>query len=66
MVTPLLNDYKQWLVVNDTSGSMSQIVLLNEQAQEIEQLSSDASNVTLVGRDKIAFLNDLGVIVYRR
>ena len=45
---------------------MSQLALLDEHAQEIDQLSSDASNVTLVGRDKIAFLNDLGVIVYGR
>lgn len=66
MATPLLNNYNQWLIVNDTNGTKSQLILLNAKAQQIAYIDSDAKNVTLVGRDKISFLNDLGVIVYQR
>ncbi len=57
MVTPLLNNFKQWLVINATTGPISQIVLLDEQAQEMIEKNSNARNVTLVGKDKIALLN---------
>lgn len=66
MVTPLLSSYNQWLIVNDTNGRKSQLILLNEKAQQIAYIDFDVKNVTLIGRDKIAFLNDLRIIVYPR
>ncbi|CAF4002266.1 unnamed protein product [Adineta steineri] len=59
MMTSMLNHYKQWWIVNDINGSLSQLILLDEQVREIERINSDGLNVTLVDRDKIAFLNDL-------
>ncbi|CAF1279479.1 unnamed protein product [Adineta steineri] len=58
-MTSMLNHYKQWWIVNDINGSLSQLILLDEQVREIERINSDGLNVALVDRDKIAFLNDL-------
>jgi hypothetical protein len=60
MMTPLLNHHNQWLVQN------SQSVLLDENAQVINQIDRNGYNVTLIGRDKIAFLDHLGIQIYRR
>ncbi|CAF1102538.1 unnamed protein product [Adineta steineri] len=59
MMTSMLNHYKQWWIVNDINGSLSQLILLDEQVREIERINSDGLNVALVDLDKIAFLNDL-------
>jgi hypothetical protein len=66
MVTPLLNKYKQWLVINDTNGIKSQMVLIDERGQPLKEVNCDAMNVTLVGTDQIAFLTIGCITVIRR
>jgi hypothetical protein len=66
MVIPLLNKYKQWVVVNDTSGTKSQMILLDEQGQDLNEINCDVMNITLIGRDKVGCLTKGGITVCRR
>ncbi|CAF1125697.1 unnamed protein product [Rotaria sordida] len=65
MITPLLNHHNQWLVQYCTSEKC-QCVILNEKAQVINQIDRNGFNITLIGRDKIAFLDHNGIEIYRR
>ena len=60
MITPLLNHYNQWLVAG------CQTVILDENAQVIDQVNHNGYNATLLSQDKIAFLDQTGIEIYRR
>lgn len=66
MVTPLLNSFNQWLVVNDTSQERAQMILIDERGRTISGRNFDAFNVTLIGKDKVAFLTLAGPIICPR
>lgn len=66
MVVPLFNIYNQWLVVNDTNGVKPQMILFDERGQTLNEINCDTMNVTLVGKDKIAFLTQSGAAVCPR
>jgi len=61
MITPLLNHDNQWLVQHST-----QTTLLDEKGQVINEIDRNGYNITLVSRDKIAFLNTFGIEIYQR
>jgi hypothetical protein len=65
MITPLLNPHNQWLVQNCINDK-NQTILLDENAQVISQIDRDGYNVTLLNRDKIAFLSYRGIEIYHR
>ncbi len=59
MITPLFN---QWLV----QLCSNQTVLLDENAQVINKIIHDGYNVTLIDRDRIVFLDSIGIKFYQR
>jgi hypothetical protein len=65
MITPLLNLHNQWLI-QIYSDKQSQIVLLDENAQVMNQVDHNGYNLTLTDRNKIAFLNQIGIQIYQR
>lgn len=65
MITPLLNLHNQWLI-QIYSDKQSQIVLLDENAQVMNQVDHSGYNLTLMDRNKIAFLNQIGIQIYQR
>jgi hypothetical protein len=65
MMTPLLNQHNQWLVQVYTNEK-SRTILLDENAQVINEIDRNGYNITLIDRDKIAFLNHIGVQMYER
>ncbi|CAF4181127.1 unnamed protein product [Rotaria sp. Silwood2] len=65
-ITPLLNHHNQWLVQYSTNET-NKCVILNEKAQVINQNDHrNGYNVTLIDRNKIAFLDHNGIEIYQR
>jgi len=62
---PLLNHSNQWLVQISTNEK-SQTILLDENGQVINEIDRHGYNLTLIGRDKIAFLDHNGIQIYQR
>jgi hypothetical protein len=54
------------VIVQNCINDKSQTILLDENAQVINQINRDRYNVTLLSRDKIAFLSYRGIEVYQR
>jgi hypothetical protein len=62
MITPLLN---QWLAQISTNNK-SQSILLDKNAQVLNKIDVNGYNLTLIDRNKIAFLNEIGIEIYQR
>jgi hypothetical protein len=62
---PLLNLQNQWLV-QIYSDKQSQAILLDENAQVINQVDHNGYNLTLMDRNKIAFLDQISIQIYQR
>jgi hypothetical protein len=62
---PLLNLQNQWLV-QIYSDKQSQTILLDENAQVINQVDHNGYNLTLMDRNKIAFLDQISIQIYQR
>ncbi|CAF1081301.1 unnamed protein product [Adineta steineri] len=60
MMTPLLNNENQWLIQN------YETILLDENSQVVNRIDHNGYNVTLINRDKIAFLDHDGIQMYQR
>ncbi|CAF1548422.1 unnamed protein product [Adineta steineri] len=60
MMTPLLNNENQWLIQN------YETILLDENSQVVNRIDHNGYNVTLINRDKIAFLDHDGIQIYQR
>lgn len=62
MITPLVN---QWLAQISTNNK-SQSILLDKNAQVLNKIDVNGYNLTLIDRNKIAFLNEIGIEIYQR
>jgi len=62
---PLLDQQNQWLV-QENSRDQCQTRLIDENAKLINQFDCVGSNLTLVDKDQIVFLSQIGIYFYHK